>query len=427
MLPRHRSRPLSLLPIARFAIILEKCGLGQTVSSSGGTSGQVGLGGQIGRVSTNFIQGGLETTNNPTDLAIQGNGFFVVNEGQGNFYTRAGNFSVDAEGQLVAATGHAVQGWVRDPTTGLIDTSSTLANIRLPVATAGANPTANFELAFNLDAAAPVGAKFAMTTQLYDSLGEAHLATVSFVKNSVSATETDWKFDVTVPHKDFTGIAATSTDNYSLITGAIATAIPAAGTLVFDTNGKLKSAYLGATVVAAADLTIPPSTVTLPTMANSATLAPNGMTWKLVNASGDLNATGLASASNVTLSTQDGVPPGDLSSLVIGADGTIAGVFSNGSTIDIAKMALASFKNENGLVSSGSGLFVESVASGAVLLGIPGQGGRGRLVSGALELSNVDLAGEFTKIITYQRGYQANARMITATDEILQETMNLKR
>ena len=162
-------------------------------------------------------------------------------------------------------------------------------------------------------------------------------------------------------------------------------------------------------------------------MANSATLAPNGMTWKLVNASGDLNATGLASASNVTLSTQDGVPPGDMSSLVIGADGTIAGVFSNGSTIDIAKMALASFKNENGLVSSGSGLFVESVASGAVLLGIPGQGGRGRLVSGALELSNVDLAGEFTKIITYQRGYQANARMITATDEILQETMNLKR
>ena len=128
--------------------------LGQTVSSSGGTSGQVGLGGQIGRVSTNFIQGGLETTNNPTDLAIQGNGFFVVNEGQGNFYTRAGNFSVDAEGQLVAATGHAVQGWVRDPTTGLIDTSSTLANIRLPVATAGANPTANFELAFNLDAPA---------------------------------------------------------------------------------------------------------------------------------------------------------------------------------------------------------------------------------------------------------------------------------
>ena len=401
--------------------------LGQTVSSSGGTSGQVGLGGQIGRVSTNFIQGGLETTNNATDLAIQGNGFFIVNEGTGNFYTRAGNFSVDADGQLVAATGHAVQGWVRDPTTGVIDTSLTLANIRLPVATAGANPTANFELAFNLDAAAPIGAKFAMTTQLYDSLGKAHLATVSFIKNGVSATETDWKFDVTVPHKDFTGIAATSTDNYSLITNAIATATPAAGTLVFDTNGKLKSAYLGATVVAAADLTIPPSAVTLPTLANSATPAPNGMTWKLVNASGDLNATGLASPSNVTLSTQDGVPPGNMSSLVVGADGTIAGVFSNGSTIDIAKMALASFKNENGLVSSGSGLFAESVASGTVLLGIPGQGGRGRLVSGALELSNVDLAGEFTKIITYQRGYQANARMITATDEILQETMNLKR
>lgn len=360
-------------------------------------------------------------------MAIQGNGFFVVNNGKGNFYTRAGNFSVDADGQLVAATGHAVQGWVRDPSTGVIDTSSSLANIRIPVATGSANPTANFELAFNLDAAALVGTKFAMTTQLYDSLGKAHLATISMVKNSITATQTDWKFDVTVPHKDFTGIAATSTDNYSLITGAIATATPAAGTLVFDTNGKLESAYLGGTVVAAANLVIPPTAVTLPTMANSATLAPNGLTWKLVAPSGDLNATGLASPSNVTLSNQDGVPPGDMNSLVIGSDGTIAGVFSNGLTIDIAKMALAVFKNENGLVSSGSGLFAESVASGSLLLGTPGQGGRGRLVSGALELSNVDLAGEFTKIITYQRGYQANARMITATDEILQETMNLKR
>ena len=404
--------------------------LGESVSGAGkGGGANVGLGAQVGRVAAVFTQGGLETTNNPTDVAIQGTGFFAVSDGTAQLYTRAGNFHIDADGNLVTPTGHFIQGYSKDSVTGAIDTNGELTNVKIPSTTGNSNPTSKFELALNLDASAPTGTVFSTTVQIFDSVGEAHLASVDLIKDSISATETSWKFDVTIPHKDFTGIASTSTDQFSLLTGAIAASPPAASTLVFDTNGRLKSVYTGATPAVlppVANLDIPPTGVTIPSFANAATINPNGVQWKLIADNGDLNATGYATASNVTFSNQDGVPPGDMNSLTIQADGTIAGIFSNGLTLDVAKIAIAQFNNENGLTPQGNGLYSESAASGSLLLGTPGQGGRGRLVGGALELSNVDLAAEFTKIITFQRGYQANARMITATDQILQETMNLR-
>ena len=129
----------------------------------------------------------------------------------------------------------------------------------------------------------------------------------------------------------------------------------------------------------------------------------------------------------MTFTKQDGVPPGNMNSLEILSDGTISGVFSNGLSLEIAKIAMAQFNNENGLNQQGNGLYTESVESGSLLLGTPGANGGGLLVGGSLELSNVDLASEFTKIITFQRGYQANARMITLTDQVLQETLNLRQ
>ena len=404
--------------------------LGESVAGAGSGGSNIGLGAQVGRVAAVFTQGGLETTNSPTDVAIQGTGFFVVSDGSAQVYTRAGNFHIDAEGNLVTPTGHNIQGYVKDPNTGLIDTNGALGTVKIPSNTGNSNATSKFELALNLDAGAAVGATFTTTVQVYDSLGKAHLASVDFVKDAVTATDATWKFDVTIAEKELTGIPATSTNRYSLLTGGVAAATPAAASLVFDSNGKLKSVYTGATpgtLPPVDNLNVPPTGVTIPSFASSATLNPGGLKWKLVADNGDFNATGFASASNVTFSNQDGVPPGDMNSLTIQADGTVAGVFSNGLTLEVAKIAIAQFNNENGLTPQGNGLFSESAASGSLLLGIPGQGGRGRLVGGALELSNVDLAAEFTKIITYQRGYQANARMITATDEILQETMNLKR
>jgi len=164
----------------------------------------------------------------------------------------------------------------------------------------------------------------------------------------------------------------------------------------------------------------------LPAMGSGATLSP-GITWKLVSDLGTPDISGFGNPSGVTASTQDGSSAGSLNNLSIQADGTISAVFSNGKTTNVAQIILAQFSNVNGLLGQGSGLYAESPASGASFLGVPGQGGRGLLTSGALEASNVDLASELTKIITFQRGYQANAKIITMTDQIMQDTLNLKQ
>ncbi len=407
--------------------------LGQTFNGPGtsksGSSFNVGLGTQTGRVSMSFSQGGLEATGKATDVAIQGDGFFIVKDGGANFYTRAGNFQVDADGRFVNSAGLAVQGYLRNPTTGLINVNAGLQDIRMPAGLGNSTATSLMELAVNLDASAPVGTKYATTVQMYDSLGDVHLATVSFQKDTIGA-DSRWKFDVTVPHNEFTGIAATSTADFSLVTGAIATTPPAAGALVFDSNGKLKSSYTGADpaiLPPAANLTIPPGAITVPLMSNGGKLAENGIQWKLIGDNGESNLTSFASSSIVTFNSQNGVPPGSMSSLVVQADGTVQGVFSNGLTQAVAQIGLGKFTNPNGLTSKGGSLFSETTASGTVLVVKPGESGTGRLAGGTLEQSNVDLAAEFTKIITFQRGYQANARIITTTDQILQETMDLKR
>jgi flagellar hook protein FlgE len=404
--------------------------LGQAVAGVGsGGNNSVGLGAQVSNVTPVFSQGGFESTNNPTDVAIQGKGFFIVNDGQGQFYTRAGNFRVNADGNLVNPSGHKVQGFARNPNTGAIDSTGALVDIQIPATTGFSNATSNIELAFNLDSSAPVGAKFATSVQLYDSVGSPHLATIDFVKSAVAGGETRWSFDITVPRNSFEGVLATNTEKFSLISGAVASATPDQGSLIFDNAGKMKSVYVGAApgvLPPPGDLALPPAGVTFPNLNNGGALLPNGLNWKFVSDNGDLNASGLASASSVTFNNQDGVPPGQMTSLAIQADGTISGIFSNGLTQDVARLALGQFRNESGMISRGGGLFVGSNASGALLLGVPGEGGSGRLVGGSLELSNVDLASEFTKIITYQRGYQASARIISATDQILQETINLR-
>ena len=263
--------------------------LGQKVSGGGKSSGHVGLGATVGNISGNFTQGGVESTNNPTDVAIQGSGFFVVSDGPGTFYTRGGNFHTDADGNLVTATGHFVQGFIKDVVTGVIDENSTPVNVKIPSTTGNSSPTTLVELAFNLDASAAVGNTFSSTFQLYDTLGAPHLGTINFVKSATTATETKWKFDITVPHKEMTGVASTSTDNFSLITGAIAATPVTAGGLVFDSNGDLKSSYTGvepATLPPVANIQIPPTGVTIPAFNNSATLSSKGITWKLLSSSG---------------------------------------------------------------------------------------------------------------------------------------------
>jgi flagellar hook protein FlgE len=280
----------------------------------------------------------------------------------------------------------------------------------------------------NMDANAPTGTSFETTVQLYDSLGKPHNATLSFQKEVTGGATpvTRWRFDITIPNNEVAGVAPTNTQKFSLLTGSVAAATPSAGALVFDNSGNLTSAYIGtdpATLPALGNLGVPPTGVTLPQLTSGASLSAS--TWNLLSSNGSPNITGFGGPSEISMNKQNGNAAGTMSSLNIQPDGTLMGVFSNGRTMVIAQIVLADFANYDGLVSHGSGLYTESPASGASRIGNAGEGGRGRLMSGALEQSNVDLATERTKIITFQRGYQANARIITTTDQILQETMNL--
>jgi flagellar hook protein FlgE len=409
--------------------------LGQTFSTPGtaasGNTGEIGLGAQVGSIRQIFTQGSLQTTNNPLDVAIQGQGFLVVNNSSGQFYTRAGNLHLDANGNLVTAGGANVQGYSSNPKTGQIDPNLGLASIKMPSGLNSPVTTSQFELAMNLDAGAANASQFTTSIQVYDSLGKAHTATLTMQKSIAAGASptTSWKFDITIPNNEIAGVAATDTKQYSLITGTTVSGAPTAGTLLFDNTGTLTSAWLGAapgTTPALANLTIPGTGVTMPTLGNGATLS-SAMTWKLLSDQGTPDVTGFGSASTVTANTQNGSAAGSLNNLSIGPDGTISAIFSNGRTVDVAQMALAQFSNVNGLVGQGDGLYAETTASGASLLGAPGQGGRGQLTSGTLEASNVDLATELTKIITFQRGYQANAKIITMTDQIMQDTINMKQ
>jgi flagellar hook protein FlgE len=409
--------------------------LGQTFSTGGssksGNSSHIGLGAQVSGVRSVFTQGSVQTTNNPLDIAIQGKGFLVAEKAGSRVYTRAGNLHLDSDGSLVSENGSAVQGYSRNTTTGQIDPNLGLSSIKIPSGLNDPTPTSLFEIAMNLDAGAADGAQFSSSFQVYDSLGKPHVATVTLEKEITGGATpvTQWHFDITIPNNETAGALATDTDKLSLITGDISTGADA-GTLLFDNAGKLTSAWLGAapaTTPDLADITIPDTAVTLPLMSSGASLSASGITWKLVNDDGAANVSAFASPSEITASTQNGAAAGSLNSLAIQSDGTVSAVFSNGKTVNVAQLVLAQFRNVDGLVAQGSGFFAESTASGPSLLGAPGEGGRGQLTGGALEQSNVDLATELTKIITFQRGYQANARIITLTDQIMQETMNLRQ
>jgi flagellar hook protein FlgE len=408
--------------------------LGQTFGAAGtsksGNIMHVGRGSQVAAVRSTFSQGSAQTTSNPLDVAIQGKGFLVLGDGGGKYFTRAGNLHLDADGFLVAENGYRVQGYVKNAATGKVDTNLGLQDLKIPNSLEQPVTTSQFELTMNLDSSALVGTQFTTSVQIFDSLGTAHLATITLQKDVTGGTPTTtkWDFDITIPRNEIAGIPASNTDKLSLITGAVSTT-PTAGTLVFDSVGELVSAYIGpdpATLPALANLKVPPTSVTLPALANGAVFDANGITWKLVNDDTSPNITGFTSASEVTFSDQNGTGAGSLNNLTIQSDGTLAAVFNNGKTTSFAQIALAQFSNLDGLMAQGGGLYVESPASGASFIGPPGEGGRGQLLSGSLEQSNVDMATELTKIITFQRGYQANAKLISVTDQILQETMNMR-
>jgi len=367
----------------------------QQVGSSGaGNPVQVGLGATVSTITPISTQGTIESTGVPTDVAIQGDGFFVVDKGGVRQYTRAGNFSVDANGNLVTGDGGQVMGFVA--TNGVISTSQTLQP--LSVANGQINPpnaTTNVQLALNLNAEDAVGSTFSTAVVVFDALGGSHVLNFDYTKTAANA----WDYEITIPAADLGGSGAPT--------------VVSSGSLAFNGSGQLTSP--------AADVT----GINISGFANGAD--PLTFTWQLRDAAGVPTVTQVAKPSATSSTRQNGFASGSQQSFTIGSDGVIQGIFSNGQTMALGQIVLATFPNMAGLLQNGDNSFLASLSSGAPSVGIPSTGGRGSLAGSSLELSNVDIAKEFAQLILAQRGFQANSRAVTTFDEIAQETINLKR
>jgi flagellar hook protein FlgE len=246
----------------------------------------------------------------------------------------------------------------------------------------------------NLDATSPVGTTYSTSMEVYDSLGASHILTFNYTETAAG----NWSYQITLPAADTGG-----TGNPTVV---------ASGTMTFDGNGNLTSPTGSITGIAVSGL------------ANGA--APMNITWNLTDSTGASLITQVAGQSTTTNSDQNGYYAGTLQTYTVEADGTIEGTFTNGQTQALGQVALASFANTQGLESVGGGGFAPTLASGAAVVGVPEAGGRGTLTGGALEMSNVDISTEFTQLIVVQRGFEANARMITTLDSIDNTTTNLQ-
>ncbi len=354
-------------------------------TNTGGTNPiQIGLGVKLALVSTNFSQGSLQNTGRMTDLSIQGDGFFILSDGGGHYYTRAGYFSFDSQGKLInPSNGYVVQGWMADAA-GNIDTNTAVTSISIPVGqTMPPSATTTIKYQGNLPSDASVGDSFVTEINARDSQGQAHAVSMTFTKTGVNA----WSWTATGPP----GISGNT------------------GTLTFDTDGLLSGSTGG------------PIQFT-PAGADTVSITPDFGTVGSTD-----GVTQFASASTVAAVYQDGYATGSLQSITISDNGVLAGFFSNGLNLRLAQIAICVFNNPEGLIKVGDSMYRVSNNSGEPLVGTSGSGNRGVITAGTLEMSNVDLAQEFTNMIIAERGFQANSRIITSADQMLQDLVNIKR
>ncbi len=371
-------------------------GLGET---------QVGFG--TGRPLTirQFTQGAIQSSTGLLDAAVQGDGFFVAKNAQGNtVYTRAGNFQVDDAGNLKTNTGESVQGWTTlDPTTGTLDTNGAIGDIVVPVGAAKqpiASTQFTMDLNLNSSATADDSSKFSDTIKVYDSLGESHVLTVHFQKTAPS----EWSYSVSVPGEDLSGgTAGTPTD----VSGA-------SGTLTFGADGQLTSPAAGSVI--GFDVT---------GLASGA--ADMHLDWNPRTDAGAGRITQFGQPSAPSASSQNGSAAAQLIRVGLADGGKMLAQYSDGQQVIVGQVAMASVRNPESLIAVGNNNYQASARTATPAIGLPNTGGRGDIVGGAIEASTVDIAKEFTNLIVLQRGYQANSRVITTVDELSQETINLKR
>jgi flagellar hook protein FlgE len=364
--------------------------------SMGANLGETQAGFGVGRPTTirEFSQGAIQSSGGPLDVAIQGDGFFVVRAEENSVvYTRDGHIKVDANGVLTTATGARIQGWME--VNGQLTTSGPPTDMTVPVGIVRPpSPTKSFSLDMNLDATAAEGTTVTKSLEVYDSLGAAHVITVTLTKG---ANAGDWDYSLTVPDGD------------------VETAIPPVeGTLQFGADGKLQSP--------AADEAMP--AIDVDGLINGAN--PLKLEWNLYNGQ-QPRITHFAQPSAVSANAQDGTPASQLVRVGIADGGLILAQYSNGRQSVIGQLAVASIRNPEALIAVGNNNYQLSARSALPAVGVAGTGGRGKVIGGSLESSTVDIAREFTNLIVLQRGYQANAKVVSTVDEMSQETLNLKR
>ena len=366
----------------------------QNLGSDGaGDPIQQGAGVKVSSQPSDFTQGNVTSTGIDTNVAINGNGFFVVEKNGVQSYTRAGNFEVGTDNLLETVDGQKVLGY--QAVNGVVNAGTGLGTLALGAGTVSpASATANVSMTSNLDATAAVGSTYSTQATIYDSLGASHQITFTYTK---TATNT-WGYSITIPAADVNG----ATDPTVLTTGS----------LTFDGNGALLS----------------PATNPPPIPITGFVDGANNLsfTWDMYDASKNGLLTQVAAASSTASIQQDGAASGTLVNFSIGADGTISGSFSNGKTAAVGQIALASFADVQGLSRDGSNDYSPTLASGQPAIGAPTSGVLGNISGGALEQSNVDIATEFANLIVAQRSYEANARVVTTFDQVAQATIALK-
>ena len=398
---------------------------------------EVGLGMTVATIDNIFNQGNLQSTGVSTDLAIQGNGFFILKDGEESFYTRNGAFGLDSNGTLVnPATGMRVQGWMADEVNGqmLVSTAATPTDLTIPVGSKDpAKETTNVNFACNLNKNTPEiveGASpediykgtWGTEQKIYDSFGNEHMLSVTFTR--VVGNPNQWQAVVQIDpdNADFTqtrvGLGTTDgMENTFLVN--------------FDNMGSLQSV-----TDSAGNVTNPTGQVVVQASFGVADSNPDeeGNPYRQtlninLGTIGSFKDTITQSSSKSTTKAfyQDGYTMGYLDNFKIDASGTITGVYSNGTNRTIGQIALATFSNQQGLEKAGDNTYVESNNSGMARIGESGTAGKGSLMAGALEMSNVDLSEQMTDMIVTQRGFQSNAKTIQTADTLLETVLSLKR
>src|SRR5579875_1305308 len=363
----------------------------QQVGESGsGDPEQVGAGTKVGAIVTDFSSGTTTpSTGNPQDVALNGDGFFVVENNGTQEYTRAGNFTLGSDGHLLTQGGQQVMGY--PALNGVVNTNAPLTAIQIPVGQVEQpKATSSLSVTANLDASAATGTSVQGEVTLYDSLGVSHVATVDFQKTGPGT----WTYNISLPAGDSTGSVNTT------------------GTLTFDANGNLTSPATN-------------PTVQFTGLADGAN--PISFTWNLYDSSGKgtIDQVASASGSGIASITQDGYEAGQYSGFTVDSNGVVSATFSNSQTQVIGQLAVASVTNEQGRTRLGDGNYQTTLASGQATIGTAGTGGRGTIQDNAIEGSNVDISTQFADLIVAQRAFEANAKSVTTFDTVTQDTINM--